>query len=474
MISDLIEDTTGCAMCVVEDSVVVTSSTMHGPGKRQKRGMDTINGTCDSSNCIYCQENAQRFGEIVRQYYHHPIPTTTECGRTSFKMKKAGCQECRSMKASNSSIWDYEAGDADRRLVDVVQQKEGDFKVRHVDTKQRGFLDVGQFSGCWGKSNPCHKNVDIVCGLEFEERGWLFAAAGVSKQVRVYSLAKLLEEQVHENEPIRMHRLANKLSSLSWNPTKNGVVSVGDYDGVVTEIDLETGHIINESDGHSGRRVWSVSHSVLQKDMMASASEDGSIAIWDVDKEVVMRISPSTDIGGSKSPITGVQMSPWDSNLVGIASASSLGYVYDIRQHNRPLKVLRGHERPVSYIKFLDQNTVVTAGIDSSLIAWDLCNGEKIQVYKGHCNNKHFVGLSVRPEDGLIACGSETGEVFCYEKGHETSIAKHLPRRFESSKGSNVFCSAIAWQPASTSPLNRPILASAFADGSVDVCALKQ
>lgn len=458
-------------MCVVEETHCGTSMSIDGQETRQKRGLKNVGITCDSSNCVYCQKNAQRFGEIVRQYYHHPTPPTTEYS-SDLRFNNRGCPDCCSMNASYSSIWDYDGADADRRLGDVVEDSIGNVKGKGVATRQHGFLDVGQFSGCWQNSSSSHRDTDIVCGLEFEEQGWLLAAAGVSKQVRVYSLAKLLEEDVQEKEPIRMHRLASKLSSLSWNPSKNGVVSVGDYDGAVTEIDLETGHIINESDGHSGRRVWSVSHSVLQKGIMASASDDGNVAIWNAGKEVVMRISPNTT-GGLKSPITGVQMSPWDGNLVGIASASCSGYLYDIRQHCRPLKVFRGHERPVSYVKFLDQNTLVTAGIDSSLIAWNVNTGDKMQVYKGHCNNKHFVGLSVRPEDGLIACGSETGEVFCYQSSHGASVATHLPSRFQSLDDSKPFCSAIAWQPASTSPLSKPILACAFTDGGVDVCALK-
>lgn len=454
-------------MCVVEEAVGM-SMTVDGLVKRQKRDMNGSGGTCDSSNCVYCQQNAQRFGEIVRQYYHHPVPTTSTCGSGSdcSGMKQEG-PDSSSINASSSSIWQYQSTYPNLRLDLAVDEK-----VDSGNLRQCALVDVCTFSGCWQDGN--YPNSDIVCGLEFEKNGCLFATAGVSKQVRVYSLAKMLEEQEHQNEPIRMHRLASKLSSLSWNPAKSGVVSVGDYDGVVTEIDLETGHIVNESDGHSGRRVWSVSHSVLKHGTMASASEDGDVALWDAHGNVVLRISPkNTSTEASKSPVTGVQMSPWDANIVGIASASSFGYLYDIRQHTTPVKVFRGHERPVSYVKFLDQNTLVTAGIDSSLVAWDVISGDKVQEYRGHCNNKHFVGLSVRPEDGLISCGSETGHVFCYDSSFGTAIATHLPDRFNHVESSNVFCSAIAWQPVPSSLSSKPLLASAFSDGSVDICALK-
>lgn len=38
----------------------------------------------------------------------------------------------------------------------------------------------------------------------------------------------------------------------------------------------------------------------------------------------------------------------------------------------------------------------------------------QLRTYRGHVNEKNFVGLSVNSE--YIACGSETNEVFIYHK----------------------------------------------------------
>ena len=72
---------------------------------------------------------------------------------------------------------------------------------------------------------------DIVCALEFEEHGWLLASAGVSKQVRVYSLASCLQhpEEAVYRQPIRCHRMPSKLSSLAWNPDAPGAVTGAHY-----------------------------------------------------------------------------------------------------------------------------------------------------------------------------------------------------------------------------------------------------
>lgn len=52
---------------------------------------------------------------------------------------------------------------------------------------------------------------------------------------------------------------------------------------------------------------------------------------------------------------------------------------------------------------------------NKSLLAFCL-NDDVFQVrtFRGHKNEKNFVGLSVN--NGYIACGSETNEVFVYHK----------------------------------------------------------
>lgn len=74
----------------------------------------------------------------------------------------------------------------------------------------------------------------------------------------------------------------------------------------------------------------------------------------------------------------------------------------------------------MSYVKFVDANTLVSSSTDNTLKLWDLSvsNSQVIdtplQSFTGHMNVKNFVGLSV--SDGYIATGSETNEVFIYHK----------------------------------------------------------
>jgi len=165
--------------------------------------------------------------------------------------------------------------------------------------------------------------------------------------------------------------MASKLSSLVWDPDHPGLITLGDYDGGVTQVDLESGHVMGETDEHAGRRVWSVSHSLVRPHLMASGADDGTVVLW----------SGSSGLGqvqvaaklATAAPVTGVHFSPYNENLLAVASADCSAYVYDLRKLNNnnnnaptPLAALRGHERPLSYVKFLDPGRVVTAGCNAS------------------------------------------------------------------------------------------------------------
>lgn len=344
---------------------------------------------------------------------------------------------------------------------------------------------------------------DIVCGLEFGAGGRLLASAGTSKQVKLYSVEGMYSYDIHastmynnkqngyysaNNEDerggnghgpggigpcVQVHRLPSKLSSIAWNPGRAGQVSVGDYDGNVTSFDVESGHVVSEEDGHSGRRVWSVSYSVLRESCLASASDDGTVALWDARNMVVAsRMAPSRDT----VPVTGVQFCPWDDNLVAVSATDCKGYVYDVRRVEMPLYVFRGHCRPLSYARFMSRDTVVSAAIDSKIMSWNFNTGELGATYTGHCNNKHFVGLSVGPKN-VVACGSEDTRVYCYRSECPENPICYAPDRYVLSgceEYSNVFCSAVAWQSVEDGCIGDcHVLASVFSDGSISMLGIK-
>lgn len=394
---------------------------------------------------------------------------------------------------------------------------------------------------------------DIISGLEWEPHGWLLASAGISKQVKIFSFAqtlakiekdienlneddsiyedincrtgskeehfpvksyvtqKSLEEKKwhcteYDSQPLRVHRLASKLSGLSWNPDAPGMITIGDYDGGVIQIDVESGHLASEIDGHHGRRVWSISHSYLRPHFAASGSEDGTVALWSGCgfSTLAERINIAHSINRwnrlncfttpKKISVSGVQLSPFDENKLAVACADAMALVFDLRRTDIPYMALNGHSRALSNVKYMDKDTIVTAATDSSLCLWDLTSEMKsrqghpkapglpakqhVKQFSGHVNSKNFVGLSLRSKDRLIACGSEDGSVFTYCSSWEEPVMKHnlvssstSPHEKGLENSDDIFCSAVAWQPqlAHDGP---PILAAAASDGVIQILAM--
>ncbi len=188
---------------------------------------------------------------------------------------------------------------------------------------------------------------------------------------------------------------------------------------------------------------------------LVSGSDDGTVKLWSISSEA------SVATIDTKVNVCCVQFSPTNSNLVAFGAANYRVYLYDLRNTALPLCSIAGHSKAVSYVRFLDSNSLVSASTDSTLRLWDVSAAAAAQptgqpgpggaevVYKGHQNEKNFVGLSVLPS-GYIACGSENNSVYCYHKSMPVPLASHS---FSANDGlpvdladvGNQFVSSVCW-----------------------------
>ncbi|XP_027336757.1 protein SUPPRESSOR OF PHYA-105 1-like isoform X4 [Abrus precatorius] len=219
--------------------------------------------------------------------------------------------------------------------------------------------------------------------------------------------------------------------------------------------DADTGQPLSQYMEHQ-KRAWSVHFSLADPKMFASGSDDCSVKLWN--------ISERNSMGTIWNPanICCVQFSAYSTNLLFFGSADYKVYGYDLRHTRIPWCTLSGHGKAVSYVKFIDAETVVSASTDNSLKLWDLNKTSSsalssdacVLTFKGHSNEKNFVGLSVL--DGYIACGSESNEVYCYHKSLPVPIATHKFESIDSiyghpNSGDNrgQFVSSVCWRKKS-------------------------
>jgi len=324
-------------------------------------------------------------------------------------------------------------------------------------------------------SDAAGAGTDTLGVIEFDPSDSLVATGGIARKIRIYSLRSLLPHESSNNATTSLDH-ANacdfcictpaKLSSLRWKPGSDGrVLGSGDYDGVIMEYDLERRIPIFERDEHGGRRVWSVDYSRWVPVMGASGSDDGTMQMWDPRCEggkCMATVQPSV----RRSPVCCVEFNPIGGALVAVGCADRRAYGYDIRKMADPVVVFDGHSKTVTYVRFLDPHTMVTAGTDGCLKLWSINDSQIIRTYKGHVNNRSFVGLSVWRNGGLLGCGSESNEVFVYDRRWSEPIWVHGFEPVTRAGCDHGFVSSVCWRQTGD---DRCTLVAGGSDGVLQV-----
>ncbi|KAJ0565138.1 putative transcription factor WD40-like family [Helianthus annuus] len=316
--------------------------------------------------------------------------------------------------------------------------------ARYSKFEVRGVLRNGDFSSMG----------NVICSLGFDRDEDYFATAGVSKKIKVYDFHALLNDSVDIHYPAVEMSNKSRLSSICWNSYIRNYLASADYDGVVKIWDAGTGEAISHHIEHE-RRAWSVDFSRVDPIKLASGSDDCSVKLWSINEKKSLSTIKTV------ANVCCVQFSPYSAHLLSLGSADYKTYCYDLRNASKPLCTLSGHDRAVSYVKFLDSGTLVSASTDNTLKIWDLNKADFgclstsscVLTLKGHTNEKNFVGLSVA--DGYIACGSETNEVFAYYRSLPMPITSHKFGSIDPVSGketeseSNHFVSSVCWRQKS-------------------------
>ncbi|GAB2284514.1 hypothetical protein Dimus_018968 [Dionaea muscipula] len=294
---------------------------------------------------------------------------------------------------------------------------------------------------------------NLVCSVSFDRDGDFFAAAGVNKKIKVFECDAILSEDCDIHYPVVEMNSRSKLSSVCWNSYIKSQIASSNFEGVVQVWDVTRSQVSMELKEHK-RRVWSVDFSLTDPTILASGSDDGCVKLWNINQ--------ASSIGTirTNANVCCVQF-PLDSGRsLAFGSADHKVYYYDLRNPRAPLSTLVGHDKTISYIKFVDSTSLVSASTDNTLKLWDLStsasevsDNHPVQSFTGHANVKNFVGLSV--SDGYIATGSETNEVYIYHKAFPMPALSFKFSTVDPLSGvemddSTKFISSVCWRGQST------------------------
>ncbi|KAF3794485.1 SPA1-RELATED 3 protein [Nymphaea thermarum] len=326
-------------------------------------------------------------------------------------------------------------------------------KVR-ADLKQRDLLNAS----------------NLVCCLGFDRDKEFFATAGVNRKIKVFECNMILNGNLDIHYPVIEMTSSSKLSSICWNSYIKNQIASSDFEGVVQVWDATRGEAFVDLREHE-RRVWSVDFSQADPTRLASGSDDGAVKLWNINQAILflhlvdISFETKRTTGGSigtirtKANVCCVQFPPDSARTIAMGSADHKIYIYDLRNTRAPLCTLMSHTKTVSYIKFIDPTTLVSASTDNTLKLWDLSSSSSklldspIQTFTGHTNLKNFVGLSV--SDGYIATGSETNEVCIYYKAFSMPVLSYKFSTTDPMTGSELddasqFVSCVCWRGQSS------------------------
>ncbi|XP_017778851.1 PREDICTED: E3 ubiquitin-protein ligase RFWD2-like isoform X1 [Nicrophorus vespilloides] len=313
-------------------------------------------------------------------------------------------------------------------------------------------------------SSDLFNNSTIVSSIEFDKDNEFFAIAGVTKRIKVYEYGVVVTDSVNIHYP-RIEMISNsKISCVSWNSYHKGTLASSDYEGTVAIWDASTGQRTKTFQEHE-KRCWSVDFSNIDTRIIASGSDDAKVKLYDLNSD------HSVATLEARANICCVKFNPKSQYHLAFGSADHCVHYYDLRQMKEALTLFKGHKKAVSYVKFFNNEEIVSASTDSQLKMWKVNTPYCLRSFVGHVNEKNFVGLAT--DGDYVACGSENNSLYVYYKGLSKKLFSY---KFEAARGVleherredelNEFVSAVCWKQ------NSNIILAANSQGTINVLEL--
>ncbi|XP_021891003.1 protein SPA1-RELATED 2 isoform X2 [Carica papaya] len=145
--------------------------------------------------------------------------------------------------------------------------------ARYSKFEVRGVLRSAEFNN----------SANVICSLGFDRDEDYFAAAGVSKKIKIFEFNAIFNDSVDIHYPVIEISNASKLSCICWNNYIKNYLASTDYDGIVKLWDVSTGQAVLQYFEHE-KRAWSVDFSQAYPTKLASGSDDCSVKLWNINE----------------------------------------------------------------------------------------------------------------------------------------------------------------------------------------------
>lgn len=307
-------------------------------------------------------------------------------------------------------------------------------------------------------------NASIVSSIEFDKDKEFFAIAGVTKRIKLYDYQVVLKDMVDIHYPSIEMVCGSKISCVTWSSFHKSTLASSDYDCTVVVWDANTAQKLRMYQEHE-KRCWSVDFNSVDTKMLASGSDDARVKLWSTN------VAHSVATLEARANVCCVKFNPTSCYHLAFGSADHCVHYYDLRNTKAALNIFRGHKKAVSYVKFLNADSLVSASTDSQLKLWNVNHRNCERSFVGHINEKNFVGLAT--DGDYITCGSENNSLYVYYRGLSKPLfsfkfngVRSLLERERREEDANEFVSAVCWRQDS------PVVVAANSQGTIKVLEL--
>ncbi|MEB3279321.1 MAG: trypsin-like peptidase domain-containing protein [Lyngbya sp.] len=218
----------------------------------------------------------------------------------------------------------------------------------------------------------------------------------ISNSNQTYALATSLEEKSGEILSVEI------VPPYAISGNSNGTISVWN---------LATGGLRKTWQGHNS----SINGIAVSPNgqILATASDDGSIKLWDLTTAINTDTLPLLhSLTEHSNAVLSVEFTP-DGRKLASGSWDNMIMIWDI-QTGELLNTLVGHQQLVSTIAISPDGKILASGSkDNTIKIWNLETGELIHSLKGH--SLPVLSLAISPDGKILASGSADGTIALWE-----------------------------------------------------------